>query len=127
MMQTRLINSVTLGREDRGIGQASGRIPYREPRGCSTRTVEAKPPELARCSARKIESPVLCESSMITPLEYSASCSAAQSVCTGAAPPSPMPFAPLYENGEGDPCGRRAGRGYWRRGLGGRRWKGKQA
>src|SRR4029077_741135 len=102
MMQTRLINLVTLGREALGIGPASGRIPYREARGCSTRTIEAKPPEPARCSARKTESPVLCESSIITPLEYSASCKPAHTVCTGAAPPSPIPFAPLYENGDGD-------------------------
>src|SRR5216684_1957386 len=75
---------------------------YEPARGCSTRTIDANPPELARCSARKIESPVLCESSIITPLEYSASCSAAQTVCTGAAPPSPIPLAPLYEKGDGD-------------------------
>src|SRR5882762_4512901 len=42
---------------------------YVPARGCSTRTIEANPPEPARCSARKIESPVLCESSIITPLE----------------------------------------------------------
>jgi hypothetical protein len=36
------------------------------------------------------------------PVPRSASCSAALIACSGAPPPSPMPFAPLGDIGEGD-------------------------
>src|SRR5579864_5080836 len=65
-----------------------------EPTRRSTFTKSAVCP-ISPLSARNRLSGLLNESSINTPFSNKASCSAAEIVWIGAAPPSPIPFAPL--------------------------------
>src|ERR1700690_320593 len=61
----------------------------------TTFTCASNCPPSRRFSPRKILSPLLKESLIKMPRANNASCNAAEIVWIGAAPPSPMPFAPL--------------------------------
>lgn len=82
----------TAGARGRILPLRNLRQPVAQRRRFSTLTAF---PRLGSRSASKIVGAEWCDSVTITPAPCSASWIAAEMVCSGAPPPSPMPFAPL--------------------------------